>query len=62
MSKLYTVKKEFESEWQQKMSPEAFQRLKDQPFDIDTVVDLAKEWDYALQRILNELEVVRDDA
>lgn len=62
MSKLYTIKKEFESEWKSRLSPESYRALKENPFDIDTVVDLAKEWDCALQRMLDQLEVVSDDA
>ena len=62
MSRLYTVKKEYEPEWQQRLSPEEYRKLKETPFDIDKVVDLAKEWDCALQRMLNQLEVVSDDA
>ncbi|MBP5230329.1 MAG: hypothetical protein ILO68_01235 [Clostridia bacterium] len=61
MSKLYRVRGEYEADWKNRLSEEDYARLCGEPFDIDVIVDLAKEWDTALQRMLNEVEVISDD-
>ena len=61
MSKLYRVKAEHESEWKDRMDGEKYDRLSAEPFDIDVIVDLAREWDVALQIMLNQVEVVQND-
>ena len=61
MSKLYRVKAEHETEWKSRLENEQYDRLCAEPFDIDVIVDLAKEWDVALQIMLNQVEVVQND-
>ena len=62
MSKLFAIKPEHVEEWKGRLSEEDFQKLCGRPFDIDVIVDLAKEWDIALQRMLDEVQVVSDNA
>ncbi|MBQ3934496.1 MAG: hypothetical protein IKS34_01675 [Clostridia bacterium] len=62
MSKLYQIKPDCVSEWKSRMSPEDYERLCGQPFDIDVIVDLSKEWDTALYKMLNQVEVVKNDS
>ena len=62
MSKLYKIKPDAAPTWQQKIEPELFRKYQDEGFDIDVIVDLSKEWDTALQNVLSDVVVIRDDA
>ncbi len=62
MSKLYQIKEECEQVWLERLGKERFERLRQNGFDIDEIVDLSREWDIALQRVLDETKVIRDDA
>ncbi len=62
MSKLYQIKEGCEQTWQERLGKERFERLHRDGFDIDEIVDLSREWDIALQRVLDETKVIRDDA
>ncbi len=62
MSKLYQIKEECEQVWLKRLGKERFERLRRNGFDIDEIVDLSREWDIALQRVLDETKVIRDDA
>ncbi len=62
MSKLYMIRKDCEETWKEKLSPEVYARFTEQGFDIDDVVELSKNWDMALQLVLDQTRVIRDDA
>lgn len=61
MSKLYQIKDEYVSEWEAKVPPELFETIKKDGFDVDLIVDLSREWDMGLQRVLDQVKVIRDD-
>ena len=61
MSKLYQIKDEYVSEWEAKVPSELFETIKKDGFDVDLIVDLSREWDMGLQRVLDQVKVIRDD-
>lgn len=61
MSKLYGIKDEYAGAWKEKLPPEQFEAMQKDGFDIDRIVDLSAQWDMALQRILDQVKVIRDD-
>ena len=61
MSKLYQIKDEYVSEWEAKVPPELFCQLRKDGFDVDLIVDLSREWDMGLQRVLDQVKVIKDD-
>lgn len=62
MSKLYQIKEGCEQAWQARLDKERFERLVKDGFDIDEIVDLSRDWDIALQKVLDETTVIKDDA
>lgn len=61
MSKLYHVKPEYLEDWKKRIDSALLPRITEEAFDIDLIVDLAKSWDFALQKMLSQVEVCKDD-
>lgn len=62
MAKTYMIKEEFEEKWKAKVKPEVFERFMTKGFIIDDVVELSRDWDVALQLILDEVKIIREEA
>lgn len=62
MAKTYTIREECREEWRERLSPEEYRRFTENGFDIDMVVELSRRWDRALQLVLNDTVVLRDEA
>ncbi len=58
MPKLYHIKPERDAEWKAKLPEEKYQRFTTEGFIVDDIVELCKEWDMALQRILDQVVIV----
>lgn len=57
MENNYRVRAEHVEEWKKRLTPEKYEQLVQKGIDIEDVVAFAREWDMALQRVLNQLEV-----
>lgn len=62
MSKTYMIKEGFEEAWKGKISPEKYERFTTEGFIIDDVVELSRDWDMALQLVLNQVRIIKDEA
>ena len=58
MPKLYHIKDEWNGEWKSKLPPEKYDRFTTEGFIVDDIVELCKEWDMALQRVLDQVVIV----
>ena len=54
----YRIRPQYEEEWKARLSPEAYEELVKKGVDIQDVVAFAREWDMALQRVLDQVEVI----
>lgn len=61
MSKLYMIKDEYVEAWKEKLPPELFEKFQSEGFDVDSIVDYSREWDMGLQRVLDQVRVIKDD-
>lgn len=61
MSKLYQIKEEYVEEWKSKLPPELFEEYRKNGFDVDAIVDHSREWDMGLQRVLDQVVIIKDD-
>lgn len=52
----FQVRAAYVEEWKARLSPEKYEALAQKGIDIEDVVKLAREWDMALQRMLDQLE------
>lgn len=57
MENNYKVRAEHVEAWKKRLTPERYEQLEQKGIDIEDVVAFAREWDMALQRVLNQLEV-----
>lgn len=62
MAKTYMIKDEFVEKWKAKVKPEVFERFMRDGFIIDDVVEISRDWDVALQLILDEVKIIREEA
>ncbi len=62
MSKTYMIKEGFEEAWKGKISPEKYEKFTTEGFIIDDVVELSRDWDMALQLVLNQVRIIKDEA
>ncbi len=62
MSKTYMIKEGFEEAWKEKISPEKYEKFTTEGFIIDDVVELSRDWDMALQLVLNQVRIIKDEA
>ena len=53
----YKIREAYVEEWKARLSPEAYEALVKKGIDIEDVIRLGREWDIALQRMLDQLEV-----
>ena len=62
MSKTYMIKEGLEEVWKEKISPEKYEKFTTEGFIIDDVVELSRDWDMALQLVLNQVRIIKDEA
>lgn len=58
MPKLYHIKDEWVEDWKAKLPPAKYQRFTQEGFIIDDIIECCKEWDIALQRVLDQVKIV----
>lgn len=56
MENNYRIRAQYVDEWKNRLSPEEYDALVKKGVDIEDVVALARKWDMALQRVLDQLE------
>ena len=52
----YRIRPQYEEEWKARLSPEEYEALVKKGVDIQDIVAFAREWDMALQRVLDQVE------
>ena len=52
----YRIREEYVEEWKARLSPEEYEALVKKGVDIQDIVAFAREWDMALQRVLDQVE------
>ena len=57
----YRIREQYAEEWKARMSPEEYDALVKKGVDIQDVVAFAREWDMALQRVLDQVEAVGEE-
>lgn len=57
MENNYKVRAEYEEDWKKRLEPGEYAALVKKGIDIEDVVALARKWDMALQRMLDQLEL-----
>ena len=62
MGKTYMIKEEFEEKWKSRIKPETYERFMRDGFIIDDVVEVSRDWDVALQLVLDEVKIIREEA
>jgi|GEM_PF-1347998 len=62
MGKTYMIKEEFEEKWRSRIKPEVYERFMRDGFIIDDVVEVSRDWDVALQLVLNEVKIIKEEA
>ncbi|MBQ3154296.1 MAG: hypothetical protein IJB88_03600 [Clostridia bacterium] len=62
MGKTYMIKEEFEEKWRARIKPEVYERFMRDGFIIDDVVEVSRDWDVALQLVLNEVKIIKEEA
>lgn len=62
MGKTYMIKEEFEEKWKARVKPEVYERFMKEGFIIDDVVEISRDWDVALQLVLDEVKIIRETA
>ena len=53
----YRIRPQYAEEWKARMSPEQYEALVKKGVDIQDIVAFAQEWDMALQRVLDQVEI-----
>lgn len=54
----YRIRAQYVEEWKKRLSPEEYEALVEKGVDIQDIVAFAREWDMALQRVLDQVEKV----
>ena len=54
----YRIRAQYVEEWKNRLSPEEYEALVEKGVDIQDIVAFAREWDMALQRVLDQVEKV----
>ena len=57
----YRIRAKYAEEWKARLSPEEYETLEKKGVDIQDIVAFAREWDMALQRVLDQVEAVEND-
>lgn len=57
----YRIRAQHEEEWKARLSPEAYEALVKKGVDIQDIVAFAREWDMALQRVLDQVEKAEEE-
>lgn len=62
MENAYRIRAEYAEEWKARLSPEVYEELVEKGVDIQDIVAFAREWDMALQRVLDQVEKKEEEA
>ena len=52
----YRIRPQYVEEWKARLSPEVYEALVEKGVDIQDIVAFARDWDMALQRVLDQVE------